>query len=99
MYQFSDTGHPKQVVQSVLQETFCAIWYDLYSLKNVKNTHGEVILLEEKKSKLKNTELKHTLSEFWEKLSKERNVYRDPRHLGNLDRQSSFWVPEWLRDF
>ena len=51
------------------------------------------------KSKLKNTELKHALSEFWEKLSKERNVYRDPRHLGNLDRQSSFWVPEWLRHF
>ena len=23
----------------------CAIWYHLYNLKNVKNTHGEVILL------------------------------------------------------
>ena len=24
---------------------FCAIWYHLYSLKNVKNTHGGVLLL------------------------------------------------------
>ena len=23
----------------------CAIWYDLYNLKNVKNTHGGVLLL------------------------------------------------------
>ena len=23
----------------------CAIWYHLYNLKNVKNTHGEVLLL------------------------------------------------------
>ena len=25
---------------------FCAIWYRLYNLKNVKNTHGGVLLLE-----------------------------------------------------
>ena len=24
---------------------FCAIWYHLYNLKNVKNTHGRVLLL------------------------------------------------------
>ena len=24
---------------------FCAIWYRLYNLKNVKNTHGGVLLL------------------------------------------------------
>ena len=24
---------------------FCAIWYSLHNLKNVKNTHGEVLLL------------------------------------------------------
>ena len=24
---------------------FCAIWYHLYNLKNVKNTHGGVLLL------------------------------------------------------
>ena len=24
---------------------FCAIWYHLYNLKNVKNTHGEILLL------------------------------------------------------
>ena len=24
---------------------FCAIWYHLYNLKNVKNTHGAVLLL------------------------------------------------------
>ena len=24
---------------------FCAIWYHLYNLKNVKNTHGVVLLL------------------------------------------------------
>ena len=24
----------------------CAIWYHLYNLKNVKNTHGGVLLLE-----------------------------------------------------
>ena len=23
----------------------CAIWYHLYNLKNVKNTHGEVLIL------------------------------------------------------
>ena len=23
----------------------CAIWYYLYNLKNVKNTHGEVLIL------------------------------------------------------
>ena len=23
----------------------CAIWYHLYNIKNVKNTHGELILL------------------------------------------------------
>ena len=31
-----------------IQETnvmFCAIWYHLYNLKNVKNTHGGVLLL------------------------------------------------------
>ena len=26
-------------------ETLCAIWYDLYNLKNVKNTHGGALLL------------------------------------------------------
>ena len=25
---------------------FCAIWYHLYNLKNVKNIHGRVLLLE-----------------------------------------------------
>ena len=25
-------------------ETHCAIWYRLHNLKNVKNTHGEVML-------------------------------------------------------
>ena len=25
---------------------FCAIWYHLYNLKNVKNTHGRVLHLE-----------------------------------------------------
>ena len=24
---------------------FCAIWYHLYNLKNVKNTHGEKLIL------------------------------------------------------
>ena len=24
---------------------FCAIWYHLYNLKNVKNTHGGVLIL------------------------------------------------------
>ena len=27
------------------RETPCTIWYHLYNLKNVKNTHGEVLLL------------------------------------------------------
>ena len=26
-------------------KTLCAIWYHLYNLKNVKNTHGEMLLL------------------------------------------------------
>ena len=28
-----------------LYETFCAIWYHLYNLKNMKNTHGGMLLL------------------------------------------------------
>ena len=28
-----------------LYETLCPIWCDLYNLKNVKNTHGGVLLL------------------------------------------------------
>ena len=28
-----------------LYEMLCAIWYHLYNLKNVKNTHGGVLLL------------------------------------------------------
>ena len=31
---------------------FCAIWYHLYYLKNVKNTHGGVLLLVKLKAKL-----------------------------------------------
>ena len=30
--------------QNVLNAMFCTIWYDLYNFKNVKNTHGWVIL-------------------------------------------------------
>ena len=26
-------------------QTFCATWYHLYNFKNVKNTHGGVLLL------------------------------------------------------
>ena len=26
-------------------ETLCAVWYYLYNLKNVKKTHGEMLLL------------------------------------------------------
>ena len=26
-------------------QMFCAIWYHLYNLKNVKNTHGRISLL------------------------------------------------------
>ena len=28
-----------------IYELFCAIWYHLYHFKNVKNTHGGVLLL------------------------------------------------------
>ena len=28
-----------------IDETLCAIWYHLCNLKNVKNTHGGVLLL------------------------------------------------------
>ena len=30
---------------------FCTIWYHLYNLKNVKNTHGGVLLLVELQAK------------------------------------------------
>ena len=33
---------PIQIQLSVMR---CAIWYHLYNLKNVKNTHGVVLLL------------------------------------------------------
>ena len=34
--------HPELTLHIVM---LCAIWYNLYSLKNVKNTHGGVLLL------------------------------------------------------
>ena len=34
-----------QIVQSVTYVVRCAIWYYLYNLKNVKNTHGGVLIL------------------------------------------------------
>ena len=59
---------------------FCAIWYHLYNLKNVKNTHGGVILLRSCFSRFLNytnsTKLRNALhtSVFWtfEKLKKNR---------------------------
>ena len=30
---------------SIADVMFCAIWYYLYNLKNVKNTHGGMLLL------------------------------------------------------
>ena len=29
----------------MIDETLCAIWYHLYNLKNVKNTHGGMLIL------------------------------------------------------
>ena len=59
---------------------FCAIWYHLYNLKNVKNTHGGVTLLRSCFSRFLNytnsTKLRNALhtSVFWtfEKLKKNR---------------------------
>ena len=59
---------------------FCAIWYHLYNLKNVKNTHGGVTLLRSCFSRFLNytnsTKLRNALhtSAFWtfEKLKKNR---------------------------
>ena len=34
-----------------LNETICTIWYHLYNSKNVKNTHGGVLLLEKLQAK------------------------------------------------
>ena len=31
--------------EQISYETLCAIWYHLYNLKNVKNTHGGALLL------------------------------------------------------
>ena len=30
---------------NIIYETLCVIWYHLYNLKNVKNTHRSVILI------------------------------------------------------
>ena len=32
-------------IENVLNVVHCAIWYHLYNLKNVKNTHGGVLIL------------------------------------------------------
>ena len=42
----------------------CAIWYHLYNLKNVKNTHGEVLLLVKLQFLLKVTFLRGYFSHF-----------------------------------
>ena len=45
---------------------FCAIWYHLYNLKNVKNIHGEVLLLVKMQAKKKPpTLLRVTLLHGW----------------------------------
>ena len=35
-------GYPRHYTTNVV---CCVIWYHLYSLKNVKNTHGRVLIL------------------------------------------------------
>ena len=42
----------------------CAIWYHLYNLKNVKNTHGGVLLLVKPATLLKVTLLRGCFSRF-----------------------------------
>ena len=34
-----------KILQKVTYKTLCTIWYYLYNLKHVKNTHGEVLIL------------------------------------------------------
>ena len=36
----------RKSVRVKLNATLCAIWYHLYNLKNLKNTHGGMLLLE-----------------------------------------------------
>ena len=36
---------PPQLKQKWISVMRCAIWYHLYNLKNVKNTHGGVLIL------------------------------------------------------
>ena len=43
----------------------CAIWYHLYNLKNVKNTHGGVLLLVKPATLLKVTFLHGSFSRFF----------------------------------
>ena len=43
---------------------FCSIWYHLYNLKNVKNTHGGVLLLVKLQALLKVTLLHGCFSRF-----------------------------------
>ena len=35
----------QQIMMNVTNETFCAIWYHLHKLKNMKNTDGGMFLL------------------------------------------------------
>ena len=42
----------------------CAIWYNMYNLKNVKNTHGGVLLLVKPATLLKVTLLRGCFSRF-----------------------------------
>ena len=49
--------YPQSLWRTIIFVIRCAIWYHLYSLENVKNTHGGVLIL----VKLQATLLKLTL--------------------------------------
>ena len=39
------------VTSNLILVMLCAIWYHLYNLKNVKNSHGRVLLLDQKQTR------------------------------------------------
>ena len=73
----------------IIIEMFCAIWYHLHNLKNVKNTHGGVLLL----VKLKVTLLYWYVSRFLNYISNGTKL----RKLSLIVSNCLQWFPRFLK--
>ena len=60
----------------------CAIWYQLYNLKNVKNTHGGVSLLVKLQAKSKWYQIAQNITnKHWEEITHRDNLTHNTNWL------------------